>query len=578
MKKIFFIAFSFFLFYHPVFADDATSTPIFNIEVSVDVPANCVATDTDAVIHTYEASSSGPYLGICALEAAIASSSVSSAELSNQYPELGLFVTALAGVSADPSSQYWALYKNGDFASVGLAILPVSLGDTITLQLHDFSDNDLGYKVTLDISSLTASSSEDVSTSTTDTNVSAGDTAQDTESDNTQSNSGGGGLVHKNIDVNAALNFLEANEKQDGSFGSNMYTDWAAMAFAVGPENSYKDKITNYEKSAPDNFTSATDFERHAMALESLGINPYTGTDTNYIQKIISEFDGTQIGDPSLTNDDIFSIFPLVKAGYSSSDNIIKKVVADIVSKQNSDGSWVGGVDMTAAAIQALEMTSSLPNVYQAISKARTYLVSEERSDGGFGSSDATSWAIQSIFALGESPTNWISGGNNPYDYLSSLEQSDGGIGAISEDTNTRIWATAYAIPAALGKPWAAILNSFPRPAAAMVVAAAGAANISLPSATSTSVFVSATSSVATISLSTKASLGAEKAVIGSLVRFAPTTRSPITAFSASTSNISQSAAVVATQNSGEISFIMAVTEKISSILVLGGICLFVII
>ena len=67
-----------------------------------------------------------------------------------------------------------------------------------------------------------------------------------------------------------------------------------------------------------DSSVSVTDYERHAMALMTLGINPYNGTSVNYIQKIVDSFDGNQIGDPSLINDDVFAIFPLVKSGYSS--------------------------------------------------------------------------------------------------------------------------------------------------------------------------------------------------------------------------------------------------------------------
>ena len=309
--------------------------------------------------------------------------------------------------------------------------------------------------------------------------------------------SGGGGISHHSMDVNAAFQFLEMNENQDGSFDSSLYTDWAAVAFGAGPENSYRDKIANYEKSAPDNSVSATDYERHAMAIMALGINPYTGTDTNYIQKIINEFDGTQIGDPSLINDDIFAIFPLMKAGYSSNDTIIQKVIANIISRQNSDGSWQGGADMTAAAIQALSMTPSLAGVSGALSKARAYLSGAEQSNGGFGSSFTTSWVLQAISALGESGTNWLSGGYNPYDYLYNQEQSDGGIDSMSENLDTRIWATVYAIPAALGKPWASILSSFSKPVVATI------------SLTTTEAFATTTNQTIEISTSTNATSSA---------------------------------------------------------------------
>ena len=138
--------------------------------------------------------------------------------------------------------------------------------------------------------------------------------------------------------------------------------------------------------------------------------------------------------------------------------------MAYIISKQNSDGSWIGGIDMTAATIQALSMTSSISGVSQSLSKARLYLSSGQQSNGGFGSSFSTSWALQAVVSLGESGTSWLNSNKNPYDYLYSSQQSDGGLESVSSDINTRLWATAYAIPASLNKPWSAILFSFPKP------------------------------------------------------------------------------------------------------------------
>ncbi len=565
--KIFFIIIASFFIFHSALADDSTSTPILNLEVSVDVPANCVATDTDEVAHIYQASSSASYLGICALEAALASSSLSSIELSNQYPSIGLFVTALDGVEADPDSQYWALYQNGDYASVGITLLPVSASDTIVFQLHDFSDNDLGDQVTLDINSLVATSSDDTATSTTDVSTTTDDTSSYDSSDaststpnttqNTESDSGGGGggIVHHTVNVGNAINFLEANENPDGSFSdSSMYTDWVAIAFAA--DGTVPPSLKNYELTSSPTLSSVTDYERHAMALEALNINPYSGISVNCIEPIVDSFDGNQIGDPSLVNDDIFSIFPLIKAGYSSSDNIIQKVVANILSKQASDGSWWDeSVDLTAAATQALGLTPSLSGVSQALSAARSYLLNEEQSNGSFGSDDGTSWTLQAIVALGGLGTNWTDGGNNPYDYLYSLQQNDGGMEPASEDMNTRIWATAYAIPATLSMPWASILNSFSKP---IVASSAANTTVSAAAVQNNEVSTSTRNIVATSSVASGAGLG-------SLVRSAPTTRSPSPAPSApvlspgpvseatSTKFSSQAAAVVENENPATI-------------------------
>src|SRR3989338_5801773 len=82
-----------------------TAHATLNIGADVDVPESCSATDTDGVVHNYSGGNS--YLAICALEAAINNGSIGSAQLSNQYPSLGLFVTAMSGVTSDPNSQYW---------------------------------------------------------------------------------------------------------------------------------------------------------------------------------------------------------------------------------------------------------------------------------------------------------------------------------------------------------------------------------------------------------------------------------------------------------------------------------------
>lgn len=281
--------------------------------------------------------------------------------------------------------------------------------------------------------------------------------------------------VHHDIDINKAIQFLSAKQRADGSFGSSLYTDWAAIALAAGQAGSSADKTAAYLKSAPNTGMSATDYERHGMALMALGISPYDGTDTNYIKKITDSFDGVQIGDPSLVNDDIFAIFPLIKSGYSANDPMLQKIISFVISKQRPDGSWEGGVDMTAAAIQALSLFPSAQGVPQAQAKARQYLSVSQQSNGGFGGigSFSTSWVIQAIAALSESALDWKNGGNTPGDYLYSLQQVDGGIEPPSTDLNSRIWATSYAIPAELGKTWVSILRSFSAPASVPAGAAA---------------------------------------------------------------------------------------------------------
>ncbi|WP_426308848.1 DUF4430 domain-containing protein [Cellulosimicrobium sp. E-16] len=49
------------------------------------------------------------------------------------------FVTAIDGVVADPDSEFWALYVNGEMATVGAGSLETTDGDEITWKLETFT-------------------------------------------------------------------------------------------------------------------------------------------------------------------------------------------------------------------------------------------------------------------------------------------------------------------------------------------------------------------------------------------------------------------------------------------------------
>ncbi|OGG72806.1 hypothetical protein A3A38_00640 [Candidatus Kaiserbacteria bacterium RIFCSPLOWO2_01_FULL_53_17] len=282
-----------------------------------------------------------------------------------------------------------------------------------------------------------------------------------------QSGGGGGGSsapAHIKVNVSAAISFLSLNQNPDGSFATPLLTDWAALAFAATPEYESEEMILRrYLTEHNDNLTSLTDYERHTMALLALGVNPYTDAGTDYIAKILSYFDGVQFGDAALVNDDIFALIPLVRTGYGVDDAAIAATSAFIISKQKPDGSW-DSVDLTAAAIQALTPVNSLPGAGDAIARASAFLHAKQESNGSIGNSFSTSWTLQAIHALGGDMAQWQPGGKNPEDYLASLQSSDGGIESPASDIRTRIWATEYVIPAALGKPLPLILREFPRP------------------------------------------------------------------------------------------------------------------
>ncbi len=263
--------------------------------------------------------------------------------------------------------------------------------------------------------------------------------------------------------VTPAVAFLQAHESPAGSFGSALLDDWAAVAFAAA---GVRDAALAAQLATTSDLGSVTDYERRAMALEALGVDPQDVGGANLIAHIAGVFDGTQVGDPSLVNDDLFALLPLLHAGYQADDPLIEGIAASVMRSQGADGSWASSTDLTAAAVQALAPLSGAPGVASALSAARRYLVSQEGSDGCFGNVYATSWATQAIVALGELPRAWETpSGGAPESCLESLQQPDGAFATSTDGIDSQVWATEEAIPALAGKTWDDLLATFPRAA-----------------------------------------------------------------------------------------------------------------
>lgn len=311
----------------------------------------------------------------------------------------------------------------------------------------------------------------------------------DTPTEITPTTSGSGGASPlptqiKTVDNTKAITFLYSKQQNDGSFGGELYTDWGAIALSATDGDTQKNLIKSFIQSYTPNPSSITDYERHAMTLMSLGINPYSGTPTDYISPIINAFDGTQIGDTGLINDDIFTLFPLLKAGYSAQDVIINSTVTHIVSSQKENGSWNDSVDMTAAALQGLSQVQLITGVSQAIEKGKTYIKGTQASDGGFGSVFSTAWVIQAFNSLGENASEIKNNsGKSPFDSLAEHQAADGGF-ELESANGTRVWSTSYVIPALLGRSWFSLLSSFSKPYTANTVISTNTQTVSTTTTT----------------------------------------------------------------------------------------------
>ena len=257
-----------------------------------------------------------------------------------------------------------------------------------------------------------------------------------------------------------ALAFLKNKQSDDGGIGGISVTAWAAMAIsASGDDLNDWDKLISFleEKSVVLDPNKATDWERHTLAIIACDKNPRIFAGINFIEKIISFYDGNQIGDKSILYDDYFGIISLVSAGMKINDAIIQNTKSYIISYQDSNGGW-GDADSTAAAIIALISAGEDRNS-KIITNALNYLKTLQTNDGGFHSwgetnAASTSWAVMAISATGNNPTSseWKKNGNDPITYLISLQKKDGSFNWTKNQSNNPEWMTSYAIPALLGK------------------------------------------------------------------------------------------------------------------------------
>ena len=279
-------------------------------------------------------------------------------------------------------------------------------------------------------------------------------------------------LIEKPIfDTKKAFEFIISQQKENGSFGEDLYTDWIALALASGNYQDQTIKLVKYFGESKTTSALLTDFERHAMALMALGLNPYNTNGENYIGKITDSFDGKQFGDVNEDNDDIFALIVLQNAGYNQNEKMINNSISFVLSRQKESGSWDESVDMTGAGIEMLaSFNNQNEQVSNALIKAKNFLKQNQKDNGGWNdSASSTAWALEGIFALSEKPEDWIKNDNTPFDYLATNQDTDGGTkdsSAEEEGGNiqNKIWETAYVTSVLSGKTWNQIMQKFENP------------------------------------------------------------------------------------------------------------------
>lgn len=283
-------------------------------------------------------------------------------------------------------------------------------------------------------------------------------------------------------DVERALNYLRGLQTDNGDIGGYSVSTWVVKAIvaAGGDPNTWKTgagnpSIVDYLKDRVDQiptlfpFNVANGYATTIMALIDAGEDPTNISGINLVEKLKTYYDGSQIGDPTLVNDDFWGVMALVAAGEPVNSDIIQNTVAFIKNSQQTDGGWGYDVtamwgtdpDDTAAAIMALIAAAENPSSNPIID-ALAYLKSVQGAQGGFTSwgsenADSTAWAIQAIIATGQDPDSafWEKNGNTPKEFLRSLQNVDGSFNWTSTNPGFLIaQTTAMSIVALMSLPY----------------------------------------------------------------------------------------------------------------------------
>lgn len=236
--------------------------------------------------------------------------------------------------------------------------------------------------------------------------------------------------------VQRALTYLRSRADADGKIESYATSGWAALAFGAAGEDvgdSLRQYVATHHPSAED---PVTEWERQALALLALGMDPRSVDGRDYLAAIEGFVKGEQIGDPALLNDDMFGILALAGAG-GPVPPVISQTAAFLLDHQNADGGWgfaIGmpsDVDLTGTMLQVMPLVAGTETSWSnAQHRALAFLKEIQNPDGGFpngrgGPSNvaSTAWVIRGGAAAGEDWEAWMPA----VEYLLAAQKADGG-------------------------------------------------------------------------------------------------------------------------------------------------------
>jgi hypothetical protein len=265
--------------------------------------------------------------------------------------------------------------------------------------------------------------------------------------------------------------WIRGQQLDNGSLG-DFGGDWAMSALAAAGVSAADVRTSATNPTAQDYYQgvwadpsagpggSANDAARATLAAWAGGIQPSKiSARLNLVSRLASMSDGTQLGDPSLLNDDIFGGLALWRV--RAPRPIVADRAAWVVSHGTVDGGWswastatTADPDTTGAAIGLLcaaGRTADDP----AMARALDYLHSrQDAATGGFSApflgvnTDTTAWIVGGLNRCGidADSSAWRSSlGKTPFDFLIAQQNSEGSFQWQAGDGSKNLYSTQAA-------------------------------------------------------------------------------------------------------------------------------------
>ena len=263
-----------------------------------------------------------------------------------------------------------------------------------------------------------------------------------------------------------AVAYLRASQNGDGGFGgargqgsTNLHTGWAALGLAgagVNPADvaSGGKSLTDFMSAHVGSIDDIGELERTALAVDAAGFSArdFAGRD------LVAEIVRRRSSNGSWRSNNGWTAFGVLALKATGGPGVTRSA-RWLARHANHDGGFgfrpraVSDVDDTGAALQALAAAGMRGS--KVTRRAVRFLARAQNPDGGFAqmrngfsNAQSTSWAVQGLVAAGRNPAAFKRRGHSPLAFLRGLQASDGSIRYSRGSSQTPVWVTAQALDA----------------------------------------------------------------------------------------------------------------------------------